>query len=272
MKTIEGFIEDRQYLKNVSPRTIEFYWDCFKSVQKHGDFTSEGLKKWIIGSRKAGVSAASINTRITGINAFLKWAGESYKLTLLKEEERVLPTYPVEHLKRLIDFKPKTFYHCRLYALILTILDTGLRVEECLGLKISEIDYDNMVFRVRGKGNKERIIAFSHGLRKVLYAWSKKHEHLYLFPTADGGRLMRRNVLRDFKLLCKRLGFVAVPRSIHALRHTFAANYLRQGGSVFHLQKALGHTSLEMSRRYANMLTEDLQEVQQKVSLLNRMR
>ena len=83
---------------------------------------------------------------------------------------------------------------------------------------------------------------------------------------------MRRNTLRDFKALCKRLGFTAVPRSIHALRHTFAVNCLRQGGSVFHLQKALGHTSLEMSRRYANPLTEDLQEMQQKVSILNRLR
>jgi integrase/recombinase XerD len=195
-----------------------------------------------------------------------------HKLSFLKEEERVLPTYPVEHLKRLIDFKPKGFYQSRLHALILTILDTGLRVEEALRLRKTEIDFDNMVFRVQGKGNKERLIAFSYGLRKTLYAWSHKHEHIYLFPTSDGGRLMRRNTLRDFKLLCKRLGFVAVPRSIHALRHTFAVNYLRQGGSVFHLQKALGHTSLEMSRRYANLLTEDLQEMQQKVSILNRYR
>lgn len=147
-----------------------------------------------------------------------------------------------------------------------------MRVEEALQLKRTETDFDNLVFRVRGKGNKERIIAFSYGLRKTLYVWSRKHEHLYLFPTVDGGRLMRRNVLRDFKALCKRLGFTAVPRSIHALRHTFAVNYLRQGGSVFHLQKALGHSSLEMSRRYANLLIEDLQEMQQKVSILNRLR
>jgi integrase/recombinase XerD len=85
--------------------------------------------------------------------------------------------------------------------------------------------------------------------------------------------LQRRNVLRDVKLLCRnRLGFEPPARSIHALRHTFAVNYLRNGGSVFHLQKALGHTTLEMSRRYTNLMTEDLQVMQQKVSLLNRMR
>jgi len=51
-------------------------------------------------------------------------------------------------------------------------------------------------------------------------------------------------------------------------RHTFAVNYLRRGGSVFHLQKCLGHSTLEMTRRYANLMTEDLQAVHQRVSLL----
>jgi integrase/recombinase XerD len=45
-------------------------------------------------------------------------------------------------------------------------------------------------------------------------------------------------------------------------------NYLRRGGSVFHLQKVLGHSSLEMTRRYANLMTEDLQEMHERVSLL----
>ncbi len=79
MKSFEEFITERRYLKNVSPRTIEFYWDCFKSVQKHGDFTPEGLQCWIIGSRQADISHVSINTRITGINAFLKWSEAGHK-------------------------------------------------------------------------------------------------------------------------------------------------------------------------------------------------
>jgi integrase/recombinase XerD len=49
-------------------------------------------------------------------------------------------------------------------------------------------------------------------------------------------------------------------------------NYLRHGGSVFHLQKALGHSSLEMTRKYANLLTDDLQQMQHQVSLMNRLR
>ena len=56
---------------------------------------------------------------------------------------------------------------------------------------------------------------------------------------------------------------------VHAFRHSFALFYLRRGGSVFHLQKVLGHSSLEMTRRYANLVTADLQEVHERVSLLS---
>ena len=69
---------------------------------------------------------------------------------------------------------------------------------------------------------------------------------------------------RDVKLHCKKLGFEPPARTLHAFRHTFAVNYLRRGESVFHLQKVLGHSSLDMTRRYANLMTEDLQAVHQK--------
>jgi integrase/recombinase XerD len=86
-----------------------------------------------------------------------------------------------------------------------------------------------------------------------------------LFANRGQTRLGRRNVLRDVKLRCKYLGFTPPARTLHAFRHTFAVNYLRRGGSVFHLQKVLGHSTLEMTRRYANLMTEDLRTVHERV-------
>lgn len=60
----EAFIKERKYLMNVSPATLQFYRDTFISVFKHGDLTEEGLKRWVVGSREAGNSPRSINTRI----------------------------------------------------------------------------------------------------------------------------------------------------------------------------------------------------------------
>jgi integrase/recombinase XerD len=70
------------------------------------------------------------------------------------------------------------------------------------------------------------------------------------------------------KLLCKRLGIQPPERTLHAFRHSFSLHYLQKGGSVFHLQRVLGHTTLEMTRRYVNLTTEDLQKTHQTVSLL----
>jgi integrase/recombinase XerD len=91
-----------------------------------------------------------------------------------------------------------------------------------------------------------------------------------LFATRRGTRGSRHSALRSVKLLCGRLGFEPPARTLHATRHTFAVTYLRRGGSVFHLQKVLGHRSLEMTRRYANLMTADLQAVHERVSLLSR--
>jgi integrase/recombinase XerD len=83
---------------------------------------------------------------------------------------------------------------------------------------------------------------------------------------------MYRNLLRDFKNLAHQLGISGVRVSFHTLRHTFAVNYVRQGGNIFYLQRAMGHTDLSMTRRYVNLQTEDLQKAHMKLSTLSRLK
>lgn len=71
-----------------------------------------------------------------------------------------------------------------------------------------------------------------------------------------------------FKALCLNAKITPPERLLHSFRHTFAVTYIRNGGSVFHLQRALGHSSLDISRRYANLTTDGLIQMQQKVSIL----
>jgi len=170
-----------------------------------------------------------------------------------------------------VNHKPKGFYQRRLHLLVLILLDTGCRISEALDLHVENIDMDNLLLTLNGKGQKQRRVPFSFELRKVLFRYTREfcsQSHMLVLGTRQGCKLGRRVMLRDVKLLSRRLGFAPPSRTLHAFRHTFAVNYLRRGGSVFHLQKVLGHSSLEMTRRYANLMTEDLQAIHQRVSLL----
>ena len=162
-------------------------------------------------------------------------------------------------------------YQRRLKVLILFLLDTGCRITEALTSHVREIDFENLLVTLDGKGRKQRVVPFSFELRRAMFRYCKEASRTLdrlLFANRAETKLGRRNVLRDVKLLCKRLGFQPPARTLHAFRHTFAVNYLRRGGSVFHLQKVLGHSTLEMTRRYANLVTADLQAVHERVSLL----
>jgi integrase/recombinase XerD len=112
------------------------------------------------------------------------------------------------------------------------------------GLRWPDVDFDNLLLKLHGKGAKDRLDPFSFELRCHLYRWKQLNRWDLVFPTRQGQHMGRRNDLRGVKLLCKRLGIVDPARTVHAFRHTFAVNYLRRGGSVFRLQKVLGHSSM----------------------------
>ena len=265
----EQFIRERKFLHNVSPRTIEWYEQTFKWLGKY-EPTEASTKEFVIGMREGGLKPISCNSRIRVANAYFKWAGLPLHINRLKEEGRVQPTFSTEQLTKLIAYKPDTFYHRRLHALVLTLFDSGLRIEEALGLRRLQVDFDNFLLTITGKGDKQRVIPFSDTLRKTLYRWCGMHNHPYVFPTLDGGKLDRRVVLRDFKILCRKIGFEPPPRTLHAIRHTFATNYIRRGGSQFMLMKVLGHTTLEMTKKYVNFQTDDLSAVHNQLSPLAR--
>ncbi len=262
----EQFIKERQYLQNVSPRTIEWYRESFNWLVEPQPSQSD-LKSFVIRMREKGLKPSSCNNRIRAVNAYLKWLESGLKIPKLKEEQRVLPTFSVEDIGKVAAWRPKSYCERRLLAIMLTLADTGCRISEVLSLSWSDVDFDNLLLTVTGKGAKQRKIPFSFILRKHLSRF--KHEHTLVFPTRHGRKLGRRDVLRDVKRICPKLGVNVPERTLHAFRHSFAIHYLRAGGSVFHLQKTLGHSDLAMTRKYANLLTEDLQKIHQKVSLLS---
>lgn len=279
----ERFIRERQYLSNVTPATIQWYTHAFKWLDTDTP-SQEDMKAAVLKMREKGLKATGCNSAIRALNSYVHWANagpdvkcspacKHPKIAELKEPQTVLPTFTDKQIRLLVDWKPKGRSDRRLHLILMFLFDTGARVGEVLSLRVSDINFDDLLVRLDGKGRKQRVVPFSFELRKALHRYvaevNRKPESL-LFATSAETALHRRNVLRDVKRLCRSLGFNPPARTVHATRHTFATAYLRKGGNVFSLQRVMGHSDLETTRRYAHMTTADLQAVHERVSLLAR--
>jgi integrase/recombinase XerD len=189
-------------------------------------------------------------------------------------EHRVLPLLNDGQMRALIGYRPHTVRQWRTHTAVLFILDTGLRISEALNLRHADVSADNLILKVFGKGQKERLVPFSPELRKRLYRFEqlktkKDIRSESLFAGFGGSQWEKRNSSHALHLLQHKLG---LPRfGWHRLRHTFATNYLRHGGDVVRLSMVLGHTQITTTQRYLHLLTEDLSASHQKVSILNRL-
>jgi integrase/recombinase XerD len=238
------------------------------------------LQSFVVALRQRGVKPISCNTYIKALNAFCRWLheeghlAERLELPVLKVEKRIPQTLSDEQLRTLLSRKPKTFDQWRLSALIALTLDTGVRIEEALTLRTRDLDFDNLLLTVFGKGRKERRIPFSFELRKALFRFQqvrarKNAAFDLVFPSRRGTVWNQRNSLRGLHILQEKLGLPTF--GWHRLRHTFATNYLRHGGDIVRLSMVLGHTQITTTQRYLHLLMEDLSASHQKVSILNRL-
>jgi integrase/recombinase XerD len=268
--SVQQFISERKYLLNLTPKTIIWYGCGFKAFAGALE-TLEAAKQRIGELRERSVSAITVNSYLRCINAFWKWQGKEWKIRRLKEEQKLLATFTPDHVHRLVHWNPIGRNQARAHVIALVALDTGMRISELLSLTRQDVNLDNLVLLVHGKGNKQRLVPVSVELRKVLYRHLAKHQHARLFTTRSGTPLTVRNSERDFKVMCGQAGIVGVRASWHTLRHSFAVNYLRKGGNLYYLQRILGHSSITTTERYLRSLgIADLQKVHDGLSLLSR--
>ncbi len=158
-------------------------------------------------------------------------------------------------------------------AILETIYSCGLRVSETTGMDVDSIDFAQEVVRVRGKGNKERIIPIGRKAQAALKRYLPAREERLLkvekagtralFINQRGGRLTSRSVNRILKKRLKESGLTKM-YSPHALRHSFATHLLGAGADLRSIQEMLGHASLSTTQRYTHVNIDRLMEIYDK--------
>ncbi len=154
-------------------------------------------------------------------------------------------------------------------AIILMLLDSGIRVSELVMLRVRDYDRRRGQVTIRhGKGSKTRTVFVGDTTRKAMWRYLGSREHLTeddpLFATADGKPMDRHNVRKMLQNAGQRAGVKDVYP--HRFRHTFAISFLRNGGSPLELQEMLGHARLDTVRIYARLAEVDLERAQKNAS------
>ena len=148
--------------------------------------------------------------------------------------------------------------------LIMKLLySTGLRISECVNLKISDLELDEGVGWVReGKGDKDRAIFFPESLSSELkkYIQILSENEQYLFPGKNGGHLSTRNIQKIINLAAKKAK-ISKEVTAHKLRHSFATHNLDKGVDIRIIQELLGHSDLSTTQIYTHVSKEQLKKI-----------
>jgi len=216
---------------------------------------SEGQVRGYLGKlAESELSSSTLNQAISAVRFFFKEVlHRDWPLAIhyQRAPQRVPVTLSVDEVERLLSAVPGL----RERAAMEIAYAGGLRLNEVLSLKLTDIDSQRMVLRVdQGKGKQDRNVMLSPALLETLRAyWRESRPRVWLFPGQGGRRPLHATVIQRAFLLAKEQARITKPVSFHSLRHSFATQLLESGVNVRTIQALLGHRSLGSTQRYIHV-------------------
>ncbi len=275
--------------QGVSQKTLRMYRETLQPflayLQQHNateldSVTSTLIRQWLIDRRKQGISTHTLHNSYRVPKLFWNWCiregltdTDPFAKVEPPKREKVLKRAltPEEVQKLLKACEGKHWLHLRDRALILLLLDTGLRIHEAHSLRVLDILDSTCI--VRGKGGKHRVIAFSPETRIALQRYLKacpcKPQAEQPLWWGDRGALTLEGMKVAVRKAGKRAGLTV---GAHQLRRTFATWSLRQGIGLEHLRLLMGHSDLKVLQQYLALVEEDLQQAHERYSPLKMLR
>lgn len=262
--------------KNLSPDTILYYETSFKFYKEFFDvsrpcseITLDIYYDYIdYLQRTHNVNSVTMNTYLGGLRTIFYFFMDmgytkKFKIELLKVEKTIKETYTEDELSLLLkkpNLKKCSFTEYRCWVMANYFLATGNRLRTAINLKIGHIDFDNnLILLGKTKNGRQQLIPLSNYLAEILQEYliyRKGEPEDYLFCSAYGVQLTRDGTTTLMRKYHLKRGVKKT--SVHVYRHTFAKQWILNGGDIFRLQKILGHSSMEMVRNYVEMFSNDL--------------
>jgi len=287
--TIERFLRYMDVERGVSELTVKSYREDLDALNEYfsdDDGQSPGpaeirptdLRQYVSALHEAGYAAATISRRLASLRSFFRFAqreglvktNPAKPLRNPRKQQKLPHFLTSDEIGQLLD-APDTQNRlgCRDQAILETLYSTGVRVSELVGIDFGDVDFEQAVVRVRGKGRRERYAplgSFAIGsIQKWVKASGRKAMPLDepLFTNRLGGRLTSRSVGRMLEKYLQAAG-LDERTTPHTLRHSFATHLLDGGADIRSVQELLGHRSLVTTQIYTHLMTAALKKAYEK--------
>ena len=284
---VDKFLEYMRYERNRSPRTVQEYEDdlrMFESFFKNKDsqvswesVDSDLIRDWLESMMDSGHAATSVNRRLSALRSLFRFALSRHlvekdpaHVIVGPKNSKPLPAFVREQdMNRLLDGEEMwqdNFDDLRARTIIILLYHTGVRVSELTGMDVSSLDMYDSYIKVRGKGNKERVVPFGEelkaGLEKYLVA-RESFAGMKDGPLFVDDRLRRMSPDQVRAIVKNNLSKVTTQkkRSPHVLRHSFATAMLNNGAGIESVKKLLGHAKISTTEIYTHTTFEQLKRV-----------
>ena len=195
--------------------------------------------------------------KVSTLKAFYSWLTNALNIPNPMIMIKV-PKEPISIPKYLEDADFEKFRYVkrpiRNRAIIELLVSSGMRISEMVALNIKDLDMENREIKVKGKGNKERVVHFTTLAKDKLieYQATRNDKDPALFLNRYGHRLTKRSVEYQVKREGKLAG-LRMTVTPHTLRHTFATHLVQRGADIIFIADEMGHSSTDTARRYAKL-------------------
>lgn len=276
-KNIKFYLEYLKYERRVSENTVESYGENLKIIKNAINkdlltLDANDIRNFL---SKTTVTARSKAHYLSVLNSFYNYMifndiikNNPCSGIKLPKLEKKLPNYlTIEEIDKLLNIKLIKPIDYRNKAMLEVLFATGTRISELINLTLNQVDYDECIIRVIGKGKKTRIIPLGNSAIAYLKLYINEYRPFilktktseYVFVNKNGTKISRQGFFKILKKLVKESG-IEKDVSPHTLRHSFATYLLNNGADLRVIQELLGHENLVTTEIYSHLSNKKIEE------------
>jgi integrase/recombinase XerC len=277
---VEAYLQHLAIERRLSANTVESYrrdllaltaWMPGAGVAGFRDLRDEHLRAFIASEHRRGLSATSLQRRLSALRSFLQHllkhselGGNPAKGLRAPKAPRKLPqVLDADEMTRLVEVPTATSIGRRDRAMLELLYSSGLRLSELCDLRWRELDLADGLVRVTGKGGKTRLVPVGSHARAALQEWKSETTpslDMPVFPGRGGASISPRAVQLRLRQIAQQQGIWKRVHP-HLLRHSFASHVLESSGDLRGVQELLGHADIATTQIYTHLDFQHLAKV-----------